>query len=69
MGLCFHQFLVERLQSVAEQPRPSEHGHEIIITRPARHNVQMQMIRHARTRRDPEVEPEIETLRLDCRPE
>jgi hypothetical protein len=58
------QFIVEPAQPFGEQTRAGQDRHEIRVATPTGHDVEMQVIGHSRAGALPEVQTDIETLRM-----
>ena len=58
------QAVVQRLQSLGDESYAGQHRHEVVVSRPARDDVEMDVILISGTSCGPEVESDIESLGL-----
>jgi hypothetical protein len=62
---CLAEFIVERTQTLRDDSCAARHRHEIMIARPSRHDVKVQMRFNAGPSHGPEVPSDIEPLSFD----
>src|SRR5947208_767042 len=63
-GLCGLQVFVKIMQALRENACSGEHRHKIRVATPARHNMNVQMIGHARPCAFAYVDSDVESLRF-----
>ena len=59
------QLFIKRVEGFREDARAGEHGHEIVVAFPPRHDVQMKVIGDPGAGALPEIQADVEALRLD----
>ena len=69
LSALFGQQLPERVERLRDDAEIGNHGHEIRIAAPARHDVPMQVARHSRSGDTTQIQPDIESLGAHPLPE
>ncbi len=64
LRLRVHQFVIQGAQPFREHARAGEDRHEISVAAPARHDVDMQMIRHTRACAFTKIQTDVKSPRL-----